>query len=291
MPLRQRSFDRFFEKNADSIYRIAKDYLNLDNSPFDFVNIDDSNRKMIFCPILTLAAAKDEMKAIRDCQRRQRDSPCDHTQTVVHCFPKVKSRPRDSLAVSLKRYLFWGKTEDILDPDPSRSQEDIARKDLVRGMRRDAMFQRVHTSFDRPPTNLRKEAGITLFLSSSQPADGKQHIVFARARVGEVLNGTGQRKPLFFQQGKHFLENIRLVTFCLKIFKAGNHPLCPTIGSRYLVLTFHSGQIQPSAETGLPGTEGPGKIRHGSPNAHQVSAFIFLRQIRHFVKMSIGICP
>ncbi|WP_171002731.1 hypothetical protein [Bifidobacterium moukalabense] len=49
---------------------MAKDYLNLDNSPFDFVNIDDSNRKMIFCPILTLAAAKDEMKAIRDCQRR-----------------------------------------------------------------------------------------------------------------------------------------------------------------------------------------------------------------------------
>lgn len=33
MPLRQRSSDRFFEKNADSIYRMDKDYLNLDNSP------------------------------------------------------------------------------------------------------------------------------------------------------------------------------------------------------------------------------------------------------------------
>lgn len=64
---------------------------------------------MIFCPTLTLATAKDEMKAIRDCQRRQRDSPCDHAQAVVHCFPRVESRPKDSLAVSLKRYLSWEK--------------------------------------------------------------------------------------------------------------------------------------------------------------------------------------
>ncbi|ADB10316.1 hypothetical protein BIFDEN_01432 [Bifidobacterium dentium ATCC 27678] len=33
MLLRQRSSDRFLEKNADSIYRMAKDYFNLDNSP------------------------------------------------------------------------------------------------------------------------------------------------------------------------------------------------------------------------------------------------------------------
>lgn len=42
---------------------MAKSYLRLENSPFEFVNSNDPNRELIFRPTHTRSAAKSEMKA------------------------------------------------------------------------------------------------------------------------------------------------------------------------------------------------------------------------------------
>lgn len=58
-----KQIERFFKEDANSLYRMVKSYLRLENSPFDFVNSNDPNRELIFCPTHTRSAAKSEMKA------------------------------------------------------------------------------------------------------------------------------------------------------------------------------------------------------------------------------------
>lgn len=58
-----KQIERFFNKDADSLYRMAESYLRLEDSPFEFVNSNDPNRELIFCPTHTRSAAKSEMKA------------------------------------------------------------------------------------------------------------------------------------------------------------------------------------------------------------------------------------
>lgn len=102
-----KQIERFFNKDADSLYRMAESYLRLEDSPFEFVNSNDPNRELIFCPTHTRSAAKSEMKASVFPAEKARFSawPCSGLGTP--CFPREASKPMVSLMDSPGPCLSW----------------------------------------------------------------------------------------------------------------------------------------------------------------------------------------
>lgn len=151
---------------------------------------------MIFCPTLTLATTKDEMKAIRDCQRRH--AILRVTILRPWCIAFQEWSPDRRIHWRFRsNATFPGKTEDILDPDPSRSQEDIARKDLDSGTSSECQTETTHsvlrTSMPDAPILGRSEvvegfrtgSGIWGFLTSTISGSGgsRRRVRFRRAPV------------------------------------------------------------------------------------------------------------
>ena len=86
--------------------------------------------------------------------------------------------------------------------------------------------------------------GTNQILFGIVPGHGEKHVILAGDWVCIILHRSDQRLAVFAHEGKGIPEGIRAVRSHLPIFKAGNDPLFPALGSHSIRLHFHTSHVQ-----------------------------------------------
>ena len=109
--------------------------------------------------------------------------------------------------------------------------------------------------------------------------------------TGKIMNSTGQSHVMRPKIVDHFREYAIVITYHTQVLKARNSPPRPALRRLGIIGAFYASQIQSLAESILPGLKRPGEIRHSTPDAYEISVFIFLCAMSNLCKMRVSICP